>query len=54
MQHAQSDDYVEMIHELQAAQNEAQQVIFMLAFPCVSETQPLRRVQFCLVCLQFV
>ena len=32
MQHAQSDDYVEMIHELQAAQNEVQQVIPMLAF----------------------
>ena len=32
MQHAQSDDYVEMIHELQAAQKEVQQVIPMLAF----------------------
>jgi len=42
MQHAESDDYVEMIHELQAAQNEVQQVIPMLAFPFMSEMQPLR------------
>ncbi len=40
MQHAQSDDYVEMIHELQAAHNEIQEVIPMLAFPFVSGMQP--------------
>jgi len=42
MQHAESDDYVEMIHELQAAQNEVQQVISMFASSCVSEMQPHR------------
>lgn len=30
MQRAENEDYIEMIHELQAAQNEVQQVIIAL------------------------
>lgn len=30
MQRAENEDYIEMIHELQAAQNEVQQVMFAL------------------------